>query len=136
MDTSTRWRELAAAAREYCYLIEHVDRANSDWLQRVSCMLPRIHAAVLALNEEVDADRAPMPGPDIDLRFELFSRLRNLLGERDTYKMLFDSDQVVSDMSGSLADDITDIYFELKSGLDLLAHDPGMFELLVSVWEP
>jgi hypothetical protein len=134
MKTTSEWQELAAAAHDYCYLIEHVDRASHDWLTRVSHILPRIHAAVLDLDERFAADRMPLPSPDIDLRFELYSRLRRLLGERDSYRMAFDSGQGASEMSGSLADDITDIYFELKSGLELLEHDPEHPSRAASAW--
>jgi hypothetical protein len=62
--------------------------------------------------------------PDLDARFELFSHLRGLLGERDGYWMEFDRVGDAEVMTGSLADDLTDIYCELKHGLRLIDSDP------------
>jgi hypothetical protein len=56
---------------------------------------------------------------DLDERFELYSQLRRLLGERDRYWLEFDAAPEEMHMSGSLADDLTDIYFDLRHGLEL-----------------
>ncbi len=60
---------------------------------------------------------------DIDQRFELFSRLRTELGGRDSYWLEYDNGNSVhpQHMSGSLADDLADIYFDLKPGLEMLS---------------
>ena len=62
----------------------------------------------------------------MDARFELFSHLHELLGERDAYWMEFDAATDGQQMSGSLADDLTDIYCELKHGLGVaeMSSDP------------
>ena len=57
---------------------------------------------------------------DLDQRFELFSRLHRLLGDLDGYWMEYDVAPDRQEMSGSLADDLTDIYCELKNGLKRL----------------
>jgi hypothetical protein len=57
---------------------------------------------------------------DLDQRFELFSRLRRMLGDLDGYWMEYDVTPDRQEMSGSLADDLTDIYCELKHGLKRL----------------
>ena len=71
-------------ARQYCDLIEEVMDAGplSEWLESVAVLLPRINAAVVQLPQD---DVSPDFGllPDMDRRFELFSRLRELLGELD-----------------------------------------------------
>ena len=51
------------------------------------------------------------------------TRLRDLLGERDSYWMEYDAGDEQC-RSGSLADDLTDIYCELKYGLTLLDLQP------------
>jgi hypothetical protein len=63
--------------------------------------------------------------PDLDARFELFSHLRELLGERDGYWLEFDRLGDSEHMTGSLADDLTDIYCELKHGLRLVDSHPN-----------
>ncbi len=109
---------MVQTAQEYCELIESarvVDPGDDGWLERLLELLPRIHADMAALGP-ADGGGEPMQ-VDLDARFELFTRLRHLLGERDSYWMQFDSAQDGQSMSGSLADDLTDIYCELKYGL-------------------
>ena len=62
----------------------------------------------------------PLYETDLDERFELYSNLRKVLGERDSYWLEFDAVPEDMHMSGSLADDLTDIYFDLRYGLALL----------------
>jgi hypothetical protein len=61
---------------------------------------------------------------DFEDRFDLFSELRTCLGERDIYWLEYDHPGDISmdgeHRTGSLADDLTDIYFELKRGLNML----------------
>ena len=122
--------ELKTLARHYCELVDRLDQGSSDWLQQVASLLPRLHAAVAALNLP-----EPMNGhyqnADLDARFELYTQLRNLLGDRDSYWMEFDVADDEQSMSGSLADDLTDIYCELKQGLMLIDGEP---ERAVAGW--
>lgn len=120
-------------AREYCELIEQVLEQGPpvDWLGDVAALLPRINAAVTSLDGAAESGISVKP--DIESRFELYSRLRGLLGEMDAYWLEFDLSGDEACRSGSLADDLTDIYCELKSGLELLVgieHDvPGMRQI-------
>ncbi|HHH40366.1 MAG TPA: DUF5063 domain-containing protein [Sedimenticola sp.] len=116
--------KMAEVARAYCSLIEKVEVADSRWLREMSMLLPRLHACVEALGTG-DGEEAPTLAPDLDARFELFVLLRDLLGNRDGYWMEFDTARDNQGMSGSLADDLTDIYCELKHGLRLLDEEPG-----------
>lgn len=122
--TDLAMERLTSVAREYCDLIESLGLQNAEpagLVGDLSQLLPRLHAAVAVLD---DADNAMAFGDTVDLerRFELFSRLHRILGERDAYWMEFDVARDGQEMSGSLADDLTDIYWELRSGLDRL-HD-------------
>jgi hypothetical protein len=120
---SPKVQELQAIARHYCELVESLQDGNTQWLEQVASLLPRLHVAVSALN-------LPKPNTshhtvaDLDARFELYTHLRQLLGDRDSYWMEFDVAGDGQTMSGSLADDLTDIYCELKSGLRLLDAQP------------
>lgn len=115
--------ELEAVARHYCQLVESLNEGNTQWLQEIASLLPRMHAAVAALNLP-DPDHTHHAVADLDARFELYTHLRQLLGERDSYWMEFDVAGDGQTMSGSLADDLTDIYCELKQGLRLLDQQP------------
>ena len=111
-------KELLAIARRYCSVIESLDDGNRESLTQLNEILPRLHAAMTAVpsHEEGSYD----PSVDLDQRFELFSRLHRLLGDLDGYWMEYDVAPDRQEMSGSLADDLTDIYCELKNGLKRL----------------
>ena len=109
--------ELMQAALEYCSLIEQIDdNAEKQVLPLLLQLLPRLHAGIAAFTADLDAD-CYVNEADLDARFELFSRLRQLLGDRDSYWLEYDVQGNEECKSGSLADDLTDIYCELKSGL-------------------
>lgn len=115
---------MAHVAKEYCELIEHLDQHRDVWLARLIELLPRLHAAVVGLGQPSE-DAGRTVTPDLDARFELFSRVRQVLGDSDPYWLEFDVAADGQQMSGSLADDLTDIYCELKYGLTLLDSRPG-----------
>lgn len=111
---------LLDVAREYCQLIETADDAGPDWLERLSGLLPQLHAGLTELRGYTDRAAANDCDDDLDARFSCFSRLHRLLGDRDPYWLEFDSGDDGPGMTGSLADDLTDIYWELKNGLALM----------------
>ncbi|MGB5305245.1 MAG: DUF5063 domain-containing protein [Gammaproteobacteria bacterium] len=111
--------EMVEIAQSYCRLIEQQGRIPGGWLESLYQLLPQLHSAVTALNA-YDTGDLPLLEVDLDERFELYSRLRKQLGERDSYWLEFDASPEQLHMSGSLADDLTDIYFDLKHGLELL----------------
>lgn len=116
--------ELLRLARRYCELIETSGPENPSWLRLVAVLLPRLHAAMTSMHPNFG--EAHDPPVDLDARFELFSHLRALLADRDGYFLEFDRAQEGADaMTGSLADDLTDIYCELKAGLRAYDTDPA-----------
>ena len=122
----TETNQLLSIARQYCALIEALEEGDRRPLVQLNELLPRLHAAMTALvplTEEGGDD----PNVDLDQRFELFSRLHRLLGDLDAYWMEYDVTPDRQEMSGSLADDLTDIYCELKLGLNRMecADDTG-----------
>jgi len=111
--------EMVGVAENYCQLIERTGWGEGEWLESLFGLMPRLHLAVTALTA-YDSSDMPLPSVDLDQRFELYSRLRKVLGERDSYWLEFDASPEEMHMSGSLADDLTDIYFDLQHGLQLL----------------
>jgi len=127
--------DMTRAAREYCSLIESIDEMEQqEWFQQLAILLPRLHAAIVGLGHPEAMERH-VPAPDFEDRFELFSRLHVTLGERDAYWMEFDIAQDGQTMSGSLADDLTDIYFDLRDGLHTLERDPRDSQRAVTDWQ-
>lgn len=117
--------EIALLAKRYCDLIGTATGQGGAWLREVADLLPRLHAAIASA--EADYYYIDHLDPvDLDARFELYTILRGLLGDRDSYWLEFDSaSEGLGAMTGSLADDLTDIYCELKQGLRLYELDPG-----------
>jgi hypothetical protein len=111
-------------ARRYCLLIECSSAKDPGWLTEVADLLPRLHAAVTTLVAAGPSKTSDELTPDLDARFELFSHLRRLLGDRDGYWLEFDRVDDSQAMTGSLADDLTDIYCELKHGLRVMDRYP------------
>ena len=124
--------EMTGVADSYCQLIDRIGRSPGNWLDMLFEVMPRLHAAVTALNA-YDTGEVPVSTVDLDERFELYSRLRKVLGERDSYWLEFDAAPEEVHMSGSLADDLTDIYFDLLQGLDLL--DEAWPQRAAQVWQ-
>lgn len=131
----TVFSRMTFAAREYCELIDNVDSiSRGDWLARMSGLLPRLHDAVIQLKSD-SAATVKTRGPDFDERFELFSRLYERFGEREGFDADFDGGPEGRRLSGSLADDFTDIYFDLKRGLQLLQEHAGEPNVAIAEWQ-
>jgi hypothetical protein len=120
---SPQVHELKILAAHYCELVDCLNEGDTKGLDAVATLLPRLHAAVASLNLP-DPQRGHYLSADLDARFELYSQLRNMLGDRDSYWMEFDVAGDEQNMSGSLADDLTDIYCELKNGLQFIDGEP------------
>ncbi len=109
--------QMVDVADNYCSLIDRTLEVPGDSLEQLFRLMPRLHAAVTALSA-CDTGDIPPCEVDLDERFELYSHLRRILGERDSYWLEFDAVPEEMHMSGSLADDLTDIYFDLRYGLE------------------
>ena len=120
---SPHLEDMKAVARAYCNLIESVEEIDTEWLQQLATLLPKLHAAVASLGRSVTIGSHSQL-PDLDARFEMYAKLHRLLGERDSYWLEFDVAHDGQFMTGSLADDLTDIYCELKQGLNLFQNEP------------
>lgn len=120
---SPQAHEMATLASRFCELIEASSEEDLAWLRGVAQLLPRLHAAITTLDGDDGSGESLMA--DLDARFELYTHLRMLLGEKDSYWMEYDRTGEAHTMTGSLADDLTDIYCELKHGLRLLDGEPS-----------
>jgi hypothetical protein len=121
--------DISELANRYCRLIDAAGAGVTPWLREIADLLPRLHASVLSLGGVGGTDAEPLV-PDLDARFELFTHLRDLLGERDGYWLEFDRMGEHRVMTGSLADDLTDIYCELKHSLRRQDLHPELAERL------
>ena len=122
---------MATVALEYCTLIEtFVDgleafNPRNQWLAQMERLLPRLHVAVIALTaDEENYDSYCFY--DDDQRCELYLRLHSLL-QLDRHLWSSNEEYLLPwrlQLCDRMADDLTDMYFDLKRGLDLLDYDP------------
>lgn len=123
---------MATVVRDYCGLIENCNEfdGKSYWLRRMAKLLPRLHLAVVSLEGANLIQTYDLPNDD--LRCELFMRLNQCLFDDALLWSDLDRAEARQSMCESLADDFTDIYFDLKSGLEL--HECHNKSLAVDTW--
>jgi hypothetical protein len=132
---SLQCRRMARVATEYCDLIDGFDGVpeDGDWLPRVKKLLPRLHVAVIALAMPQDVYRTHRL-PDDNQRCELYLSLHERLLTDPVFQQRFGAWALFNTFSERLADNFTDIYFDLKHGLGLFQQLPAEPERAVSNW--
>lgn len=118
--------------------IEAVDRASStecgELFTRLNFLLPELYSAALALPvvapDSADIETSQL---DTDAWSTVFKSLQEKFGSRDLYWTVFDSTEKAEPLQGSLADDISEIYMDLKSDLALCDRKPLSADLLWSI---
>lgn len=124
---------LLKLAREYCAMVESMQEADTQWLEHMAQLLPKVHAEVASLKKhEMFSENAFLP--DLDASFELYTRMKHALGQWDKYWSDCDMQSGDQALTGSLADDLTDIYAELKQGLRFLEQHPDDMDDAISTW--
>ncbi len=118
-------RRMVSAASEFCDLIDNfgVPEQGAKWMTQMEKLLPRLHVAVIALSASCE-DRRHYCFPDDDKRYELYLRLLRVLQEDDALWKNHGDGEVKrlqrQRLCDRFADDLTDVYSDLKRGLDLL----------------
>ena len=127
--------QFESAANGYCRLIENIDPMDCRaCLETMATLLPQLEQAAHRL-PVVPAEAVHTGSPEFEARFKLFSRIRSALGKLDSYRLEYDHPDEEQDLSGSLADDFTDIYFDLRYGLALLETHPGEPKIAAASWK-
>src|SRR5215469_7919419 len=120
-DHNELMEKFRAAAKK---LIEDVDAApqteTNTFLANVGRSMAELYSVALSLPavepETTGADEAPIQTDKFDA---LRRSLQRKIGSLDTYWQIFDSTQKEEPAQGSLSGDISEIYFDLKQGLEL-----------------
>lgn len=135
MNTEHYCDAMVSAAIEYCQLIDHChnDSSNRYWLRRMEKLLPRLHTAILCLHVPTVNHRL-YDFPDDDQRCDLFMKLNELLWNDDILWSEFDRKEIKQCMCDCLADDFTDIYFDLRKGLHLFHQHPENLTMATNLW--
>lgn len=118
VDKAAALQRFVAAAGDFCSLVDehsaHPDPAK--WLLQIGDTLLRLDNDIKPLNgRAAEAEYSLLQ--NLEERFQLFGRLKSYLGPLDEYWSEADLDAGDGLKTGSLADDITDLYFDLKRGL-------------------
>lgn len=131
---SLQCRRLAVVAAEYCTFIDGFNwrdfgaEQRVHWLIRLEKLLPRLHVAVIALADPVETAKNYRLHND-DQRCELFLRLNTLLQSDHNLWAAYEADGVRQhsrqELCERMADNLTDIYFDLKKGLELVRENPA-----------
>jgi len=126
---------MAEAAKDFCRIIEHVLSAEDRrWVVDMAAVLSRINSTMTELVAS-PLDRCCSDLPDLDEKFDFFCQLKSRFGRRDAYRMKDDSCDDEEEMTGSLAGDLTDIYFELRRGLNRLEAETASPKDVLKVWQ-
>lgn len=99
-------------------------QSQSAFLRELERALVRLYAAGLVLDHLApEDDAAPAEGLTNDEAAALQRRLGQKFGDYDYYAVVFDPyDLASAPVTGSLADDVADIYRDLKDGFAELAN--------------
>lgn len=127
--------QMATAVKEFCALIDHFtcDDQEHYWLRRMEKVLPRLHAAVVAL-DVAETGNVIYQLPNDDMRCELFMRLNQILLSDTILWSSLDKPDLKRRLCERLADDFTDMYFDLQNGLKLLQQRPDDPASAASLW--
>lgn len=128
---SLQCNRMGAASVEYCELIDGFNGLGKErsWVLRMNKLLPRLHVAVIALVPYSDKCNL-YRFPDDDQRCELYLKLHDLLQSDPDLKKVYGDSKLWHQSCDHLADDLTDIYFDLKQGLLLMGENPIAAESL------
>jgi hypothetical protein len=124
----------AALARKYCAIVESVTSLDRPQLLDqvyeilaglidAGVHLPGTDHGANGIDDEASEDPhgAEVVAMSDDAWRELYHRLQHKLGDADLYWMVFDATKDREAIRGSLADDIADVYRDLKDGLAVMA---------------
>ncbi|HZL27638.1 MAG TPA: DUF5063 domain-containing protein [Acidobacteriaceae bacterium] len=119
------YRHFQTLAQVYCECVENSPDTGLTFLRNIRDRLLPLYAAALHFPEVKNVQfRDDFPDKDdmtTEQRFSLSRRLRGL-GFTDTYRLIYHPLENDPDdpMHGSLVDDLSDIWWDIKPGLNLL----------------
>ena len=128
-------KRFAAAAETFCDLVDHhatyADRAA--WLRQIGETLKQLDDDIKPLNgRTAEAEYSMLQ--NLEERFVLFGRLKTYLGALDEYWSEADLEAGDGLKTGSLADDIADLYFDLKRGLTIYCMSDSTGDNAIDLW--
>ena len=109
---------MASVAEEFCALID--GKRDAGWIKQLETLLPRLHVAITALSAPANEGCTCLEYDD-EKRCELFLCLSDELQDDCTlgfaYEQMSASPSQRQQLSERMADDLADMYFDLKQVL-------------------
>ena len=127
----------AETVTDFCRLVEEYeafDGGGKAWLHRIGSVMLGLDQAIQPLLRDAGGEAEYSMLLDLEARFALYQRLKSFLGPLDDYWSEGDLEAGDGLKTGSLADDITDVYFDLKRGLNLYSAKPAHEAQALSLW--
>jgi hypothetical protein len=116
-----------ARARRYCELLEALGRDEPTDARQLASALGELYAAATQLPHRSPADVATEPAAPPDST-AVRHALQAVFGELDRYWTVFDPGHRDEPVEASLADDLADVYSDVKQGLMVLDETGDMDE--------
>lgn len=131
---SLQCQRMATVATEYCTFIDGFSGQyygagrHVHWLMRLEKLLPRLHVAVIALAGRIESVNSYQVYND-DQRCELFLHLIAAIQADQNLWVAYEASgtrqQSRQELCECMADNLADMYFDLKYGLDLIRENPA-----------
>lgn len=138
-DISTAFHRFRIVAERFCVLIDSSPNlARAEVLLRVYVVLPELIQRAIELPDlEIGDDEVPRQTNRLRLGqsewMHLYERLKEKLGGWNLYRDVFDPTNDTQAIHGSLADDLSDIYRDIKEGVD--SPNPVWNEQRDMIWD-
>ena len=148
-DDSLAADRFRSVAERFCALVDSVATLDKiEFLVQIYRMLSELIGEAMRLprvgfddTEGEDSDEQTLvepSNPDSGRRSgqwsQLHHALKEKLGDWNLYRQVFDPTKDSEAIHGSLADDIADIYGDLKDGLDYMESDTGAYRDAIFEW--
>ena len=120
-DNAEAAKRFGLIAQRFCALVDSVPRLDrKELLFQFYRILPQLISEATGLPDVELADDVACSKSRLSHEqwTQLYDRLKETLGDWDLYWQVFDPTKDNEAIYGSLADDIADIYRDLKEGLD------------------
>jgi hypothetical protein len=125
-------------AKRFCSIVDSAsDMDRTDFVAQIYRILPKIIDQAIEMPDVERSDRQQQKSLVSARQKEwerLYDSLKEKLGDWDLYRQVFDPTQDSEAIFGSLADDIADIYRDLKKGLVLNETSRNLPEDIIWEW--
>jgi hypothetical protein len=138
IDIESAFREFSLVGSQFCAVVDSAPSLDRvEFLSQIYEILPRLIQQAIVLpavspSDVVDRKKITRTRVKQEEWGQLYESLKEKLGDWNLYWQVFDPTKDSEAISGSLADDIADIYRDIKEGLGV--QYPGLDLQRDAVW--